>query len=481
MTLDMWLRIAFFVYAVAALVFILLQNRSPQATFAWFFFTLVFPVGGAVMYVLFGRGYRAFSNEQQLVRQIIGASLETTLKPIVEREREAVAALQSDGPLVYRQVLSLLQRIARAPLSMHNELTILQNAQEFYPRLIEDIRNARYSIHMLYYEWAADPFTEELKELLIAKAQQGVKVRIIYDPIGSFWMLKRSYVKAMNAGGVQMVPFSPLYRLHTISYRNHRKISVIDGQIGYSGGMNITQEHLTGQGGSGGWRDTQVRIAGEAVRGLQVAFLTMWYNATYEELSEDSYFPTPHDRPDCVPVQVVTSGPDAQWNAIQQLYFFMIKAAVHHVYIQTAFFILDESVANALRAAALSGVDVKIMLTPRGAEAQLPYRAGRTYAQEVARAGAQVYYYEGAYFHCKTIMVDSLICSIGSANMDIRSFSINYETNVVIYDTEKTRELEEDFLRDLQHCTRFSATEYDQSSFFERLGDSASRLFSPLL
>jgi cardiolipin synthase len=278
-----------------------------------------------------------------------------------------------------------------------------------------------------------------------------------------------------------MYPFAPLWQLHTLSYRNHRKVAVIDGRIGYSGGLNMTETHLNGPKGFTGWRDTHARITGEAVPILQTVFATMWNNTTGENLFNDSLFPDVRDGQPGVPVQVVSAGPDSRWEAIRQSYLTMIALADHHVYLQSPFLILDTSVAEALKTAALSGLDVKVMIAPAGAEYSPAYRASLTYAADMARAGVQVFLYRGSYFHAKTVCVDSDTCSIGSANMDIRSFSINYETNLVVYDEALTRELEADFEADLACCVRFSVEEYEARRRTARFIDSALRLCSPLL
>ncbi|MCI0643400.1 MAG: cardiolipin synthase [Chloroflexi bacterium] len=467
-------------YALGAYIFLVIDNRSPQSTFAWLFLFYIFPLGGIVIYALFGRGHHAFSDESKLLKQIVGGDLSQPLAPWLSQQDEAIEKLKTESRPAFRRLPKLLHHSSCACLTLHNHLEILQNAQEKYPRLVEDIKAAQQSIHLEYFEWAADPFTEELKQILIGKARAGVEVRVLFDPVGSFAALRKRYVREMNVGGVKMYPFSPLYKLHTIGYRNYRKIAVIDGKIGYTGGINMSQAHLNGPEGFTGWRDTHVRLTGEAVRVLQATFLTSWYNGVGEKLVSELYLPPLTEAHGYLPVQVVNSGPDSEWQAIRQLYFFLILAAEDHVYIQSPFFILDESIAEALRAAALSGIEVKVMLAPAGAEGQLPYQAGRTYAAAMIRAGVQVYYYHGAYFHPKTIMVDSAVCSIGSANMDIRSFSINYETNLVIYDETTTQQLENDFLSDLKHCAEFSLAEY-KKSFLVRLGDSTTRLFSPLL
>jgi cardiolipin synthase len=289
-------------------------------------------------------------------------------------------------------------------------------------------------------------------------------------------------VRKLRTHGIDMFPFAPLYMLHTLSYRNHRKIAVIDGRIGYSGGLNMTEKHLTGPKGFTGWRDTHARVTGEAVPILQTVFATMWQNTTGESLFDAANFPLSIPPPDGgVPVQVVSAGPDSRWEAIRQSYLAMIALARHHIYMQSPFLILDTSVAEAMKTAALSGVDVRVMVAPRGAEWSPAYRAGLTYAAEMAAAGVRVLTYQGAYFHSKTVCVDSTLCSIGSANMDIRSFSINYETNLVIYDEAMTRELENDFLNDVNRCEVFTVTTYARRGRGARFIDSTLRLCAPLL
>jgi cardiolipin synthase A/B len=256
---------------------------------------------------------------------------------------------------------------------------------------------------------------------------------------------------------------------------------VIDGHIGYSGGLNMTDKHLTGPSGFTGWRDTHARVSGEAVPILQGVFATMWQNTTGESLFDEAFFPRVAAHEGTVAVQVVNAGPDSRWEAIRHSYLAMIALARHHIYLQSPFLILDTSVAEAMKTAALAGLDVRVMIAPSGAEWSPAYRAGLTYAADMARAGVQVLMYQGAYFHSKTVCVDSTLCSIGSANMDIRSFSINYETNLLIHDQAITRELEADFIADLAHCVELSATEYAGRRRTARFVDSTLRLCAPLL
>lgn len=468
-------------YAIGIAAFLVRDNRAPQSTFAWLFLMLVFPFGGLVVYTLFGRGWKAFSRTNQLHTLMEGTSLADRRTALLKRQPVLLEQLSRTGAREYARLGHMLWASAGAPLTFANQIEILQNADEKYPRLMADIRAASQSIHLVYYEWASDRFTNEVADLLATKVAAGVDVRILYDPIGSLTMLSRRYVRHMRDRGIQMHPYGPLYKLHTISYRSHRKIAVIDGAVGYSGGLNMTEKHLTGPGGFSGWRDTHARVIGEAALTLQTVFLTMWYNTTGENLFDERHFPTSEHSSRELPIQVVSAGPDSQWKAIRQSYMAMVTLARHHVYLQSPFLILDDILAEVMKASALAGVEVCMMIAPRGGEGQLAYRAGMTYARDLAEAGVRVLLYQGAYFHAKTVCVDSAICSIGSANMDIRSFSINYETNLVVYDEAVTRELEADFEQDMRNCVEFSASAYDAQSGTTRFFDSVMRLCSPLL
>lgn len=435
------LSAAFALYFLAAGVFLLLQNRNSQATLAWMFALLVAPGMGLLVYVLFGRERKAFSKRSRLLRQDLDSNARPLLAPLLARQDAGIARLETRSAS-HRKLMLLVRRNSHSMLTTDNAVEIQQNATTFYPSLLRDLEAARHSIHLQYFVWAADRFTDRVRVVLSAKARAGVAVRLLYDPLGSRAELSRSYIEQMQAAGVQMVPTSPLYRLHTVSYRNHRKITVIDGAIGYVGGMNMGQEHLDGGPGFDCWRDTQVRIVGEAAAALQAVFAVDWYNATQENLFSPAHFREPAAQPDAngVAVQILTSGPDSQWAAIRQLYFFMIASAQRHVFLQSPYFVLDASIAEVLKSAALAGIDVQVMLSARPSGNKLPAWAGNTYIADAVKAGVRVFLYNRGYLHAKTIAVDSAICSIGSANLDIRSFSINYELNAVLYNEELTRE-----------------------------------------
>ncbi|MTE01108.1 cardiolipin synthase [Paracoccus sp. YIM 132242] len=469
-------------WVLAMIVFIVSENRRPQSTFAWMFLLAFVPGLGLLVYFLFGREMRGLAGSRHLVHQDLEQDLERALASLRAQHERALERLDREAPH-QAGLVRLVNGTANALVTVQNRLELLQDAAETYPRLMADLKAARISIHLQYYSWSSDELGQELKSILLAKAAEGVEVRLLYDPLGSLLMLKRRYLREMRAGGVAMQPFSRLWRLHTISYRNHRKIAVIDGRVGYTGGLNIGHEHVDpGPEFHHRWRDTHLRLEGTTVGMLQAVFCVDWRNATDEDLLSPAQFaPLPPEAAGAhLPVQVSLSGPDSDWAAIRQLYFAMIGAARRRVRIQSPFFILDDSLSEALSAAALRGVDVQVMISERGTGQILPYWAANTYFAEVARAGVKVLLFRHGYLHAKTLGIDGEVCSVGSANMDIRSFSINYELNAVIYDPATAQALEAAFDRDLADCVPFDPEEYARRSRLHRFRDSALRLLSPL-
>jgi cardiolipin synthase len=269
------------VYALGLGAFLISENRAPQATLAWMLAFILAPGLGVLIYFLFGRDGKAFSKQRKLLKQDLASTALPMLSPILSRQDAEIARLERDNPN-RRRLMRLLRHNSYSVLTTRNRVEIQQDAAVFYASMIKDLEAARHSINLQYFIWSADAFTERLKEILTAKARAGVEVRLLYDPLGSRAHLSRAYVSALKAAGVRIAPTSPLYRLHTISYRNHRKITVIDGTIGYTGGMNIGQEHLDGGKGFHSWRDTQLRIVGEGAAVLQAVFMIDWYNAAKE-------------------------------------------------------------------------------------------------------------------------------------------------------------------------------------------------------
>lgn len=473
--------IAVVIYTVISAIFIILENRSPQSTFAWLLLFLAVPVIGLIIYRFTGQGWHAFSRENQLARQELGGDMLRDLRPVLTGEREVAARIARERPRSFREkLLRRAERGSNTILTGHNEVEILQDAAQKYPRLLADLRAARHHIHLNYYIWTEDSFTLEVKAVLIERAQAGVEVRCLFDTSGG--ALSKGYLADLTAAGVEIHPYldyRSFTKLHNINYRSHRKIAVIDGTIGYVGGLNLDKEQVK-PAAFARWRDTHLRIIGEATQGLQASFAISWYNTVGKEITGSAYYP-PVTVEQFLPIQITQGGPDSQWQAIRQLYFLMIMSAEEKIYLQSPFFIPDESIVEALRATALAGVDVRLMFTPRGATYQIPYRAAHTYFQEVAEAGVKIYLYQDGYFHPKTLNIDNAVIAVGTANMDIRSFSLNYETMAVIYDEGKAHELEAQFLLDMEHCAEWSLAAYRKAPVGRRLLDSVYRLASPLL
>lgn len=470
----------FAAYLAGVTLFIVAENRRPSATFAWILLFATLPVAGVALYLLFGLNRRV-GRARTLERQDVLGRIAPLLDSLGPQHEEALRLLEAEGG-AGAAVARLVSRTSHSTVTLGNDVELLHDAARAYPRLLADLRGARASIHLQYFSWRSDAFGEALRGLLAAKAAEGVEVRVLYDPVGSLLMLGRRHLRAMRASGVDMRPFSRLWRVHTLSYRNHRKIAVVDGAVAHTGGLNIGGEHLRPPPGFDLWRDTNLRLAGPAASVLQAVFLVDWRNATGQDLFAPGRFPeTTGDPGRGVPVQVTLSGPDSEWQAIRQTTFAIITGARRTLFLQSPFFILDVSIAEALKAAALKGVDVRVMISERGVSQRLPHWAAHTYMEEVARAGVTVLLYRPGYLHAKTVMADGALCSVGSANVDIRSFAINYELNALVYDAGVTRSLEEAFRADEGRCVPFTLEGYRARGPLLRLRDSVVRLASPLL
>ena len=279
------LATALALYALVVSILVITENRRPQSTLAWMLVLFFTPGIGLLIYLFFGRDNKAFSKRSKLLMQDLQGNARPLLSPILSRQDRELARLSKES-LAGKKLAMLVRRNSLSALTTRNRVEIQQDAARFYSSLIEDLKAARQSIHLQYFIWGVDPFTESVKQILIEKASAGIEVRLLYDPQGSQAHVGRRYVKDMRAHGIRMAPTSPRYHLHTLSYRNHRKITVIDGVVGYTGGMNMGQEHLDGGEGFDSWRDTQVRLVGESIAILQAVFMVDWYNAVGENPSQ---------------------------------------------------------------------------------------------------------------------------------------------------------------------------------------------------
>lgn len=453
---------------------IFMENRNPSTTMAWILLLALIPVVGLVFYFLFGQNYfkrRKYDKKAQ--RDILAYESET-----LQSSQPDLSAFRPE----HRQILQLSQRLARTPISFATETKVLTNGEETFSALLVELQRAQHHIHMEYYIYRSDDIGTRIKEILIQKAKQGVAVRFIVDAVGSL-QLPPSFLKEMEGAGVQTAVFgSPRTNFFAsrVNYRNHRKIVVIDGSVGFLGGLNIGDEYLSRNKVYGFWRDTHMLIRGEAVRTLQVIFMQDWQYVTDEVMTGQEYYSPELLENQQGAVQMIPSGPDNERRALKHIFFSMIVSAQKSVWLATPYFIPDDDILTALRVAALSGLDVRILF-PAKPDKWLPFLASHSYFSTLLDAGVRIYEYERGFLHSKLLIVDGEIATIGTANMDMRSFHLNFEVNALLVETESVQQMIHDFERDLKFAALIDQDKFMNKPIVHRLLESGARLMSPLL
>lgn len=469
------------IIAIGAIIHVVLDNRQPAKTMAWALVIYFLPIFGVVAYIFFGVNYR---KERFISRRSMDMLTKRSMLEFVEQRHIEL-------PEAYESTIKLFSEQSFSLPFINKKTDILTSGYEFFPALLHDIAQAKSHIHVDMYIFEDDALGCLVSDALVSKARQGVEVRVIYDDVGC-WNVKNSFFESMRKEGIDVEPFIPVRFPRFTSkanYRNHRKIIVIDGHVGYIGGMNITLRYVKGrvkeEGGRrkekvyGGWRDTMVRIEGSAVNGLQRAFLIDWYFVDRTLLSDRKYY-TKHEEEGGL-IQTVTSGPVATYPEIMQGYVRLIMAARKYIYFETPYFLPTDSVFFAMKTAAASGVDVRIMV-PRGSDAWFVDWASRSYLREAAEAGIKIDLYEGAFLHSKLMVSDDAVCTCGSTNLDFRSFENNFEGNAFFYDEDLAKRMRDVFLADEQKCVELSSLpDRMHPHIIRRLWDSLTRLLSPLL
>lgn len=465
-----------------SIVIIFFQRRDPKSVWTWLFALNFMPIVGIVFYLFFGQDLR--KSKMFRIKEVEDR-LRYSIKNQEQIFREYHPAVEQD--LVARDYGSLVLynlETSGSVLTVNNDLEIFTDGKKKFEDLRRELRKAKRYIHIQYYIIKNDEVFQSIVPILMEKVREGVEVRVLADGMGGRFMPKK-YWKAMERAGIRVGIFFPpvLGRLNLrVNYRNHRKIVVIDGKIGYVGGFNIGKEYISKVPKFGYWRDTHLKIRGDAVISLQIRFALDWNYAVKENLFLHSqYFE--QERPVCsqeVGIQIVSSGPDTGTKNIRDNYLEMFHRARNHIYIQTPYFVPDDAILSALTIAARSGVDVRLMI-PCKPDHPFVYWATYSYAGELLQAGAKCYIYEHGFLHAKGITVDGMVSCYGTANMDIRSFELNFEVNAVIYDEEKTLELEQAFLDDLPYCREVTLEDYQQRKLLIRVKEQFCRLLSPLL
>ncbi|MBT2690327.1 cardiolipin synthase [Bacillus sp. ISL-47] len=466
---------------ILAVFVIFLERRDAGATWAWLMVLFFIPLLGFFMYLFFGQNLTRRKMFQWEDRKKFGIDelLNNQIKGIKAKDfRFQNNIILKCKDLIYMHLVN-----NDAVLTQDNSVTIFTDGREKFDSLIRDITEAKDHIHLQYYIFKRDNLGRSLINLLTEKAKEGVKVRVLYDELGSRSLHKKVFKELMAAGG-EIEAFFPS-RLHfinlRINYRNHRKLAIIDGKIGYVGGFNVGDEYLGLNPRFGYWRDTHLRIEGSAVHSMQTRFILDWNQASHRHdiYYAPEFFPRAYSSEN-VGMQIVTSGPDSEWEQIKNGYIKMISSARKSIYIQTPYFIPDASVLDALRIAALSGVEVNIMI-PNKPDHMFVYWATFSYVGEMLKADANIYIYENGFIHAKTLIVDEEVSSVGTANIDVRSFRLNFEVNAFIYDREVSRNLTESFKEDIQLSRKLTAEDYSKRALKIKLKESVSRLLSPIL
>jgi cardiolipin synthase A/B len=458
---------------VSTISVLLLENRNPAKSLSWVLVLLFIPVIGMFFYLLLGQDYRK--------KKIISRK---SIRSVIDRPVASFDINKLDTTMMNDNQLNLIKMLyknSEAAGYAFNKIDVFSDGGSTFNAVFEAIRNAKDHIHIEFFIFDDDKISNQLRELLIQKSREGVRVRMIYDYWGSFDLSKK-YLKSLKDAGIYFRPFLPfrwrISRSSKINYRNHRKLIIIDGVIGFTGGLNIADRYIYGNS-LGQWRDTFVRMEGSVVHGLQLLFMVDWFFVDRKLIDGPQYFPEPEKYQQNL-VQLVNSGPDSDWEAIMQGIASAISSATRYVYIQSPYFMPTEVIATCMQMAALSGVDVRLMI-PEKSDSRLSDASTCSYLSQVLEAGVRVYRYNNGFLHSKAIVIDDFISIVGSCNLDERSFVQNFEANAFIYDPTTAVNLRELYIKDIINCEELSLEAWTNRKRRQKLKESFARLFSPLM
>lgn len=467
-----WAILLLYVFTIiSAICVVISENRNPIRSIAWVIALIFLPVVGLVFYLFFGRGIKGMHmisrhNKRRLLHD----------RPPMRTDINL-----ADLPAQSRQMVKLAYSLCKAPLSMNNQIEVFTDGLTKFRTLKDDLRRARESIYLQYYIFADDTLGHEIADILIDKARQGVDVKVIYDHVGSF-SAKSSFFREMRDNGVDIHPFFRVtfpQLANRINWRNHRKIVVIDRTIGYIGGMNIADRYVRGMDDGSSWRDTHFRVTGDIVASLLYSFGLDW---NFQNSSDGNIdiSAEPTDIHNDTGMQLVTCGPVNEWNNLSLCYLQAISNAKRSIYVQTPYFLPTSELQQALEMAALSKVDVRVMI-PSHSDSKLLQFASYSYVTQCLKAGIKVYLYEPGMIHAKTMTVDDDFVTAGSTNFDFRSFENNFECNLLIYDKAVNAAMRDIFFRDMEHCKKLTFAQWHRRPVLQRGLESIVRLLSPIL
>jgi cardiolipin synthase len=465
---------------IFAFIIVFLERKNPKAVWAWLLLMVVFPFVGFIFYLLAGQDFhkrRLFRDKE--VQDRLEASSALKEHAVLEEGADPDPEI-----LNFRDLVAYNVKTADALLTSNNDVDIYTDGNDKFNALIEDLKKAEKFINFQYYILRSDELFDRIKPVLKERAAAGVEVRVLYDAMGCR-TTPRALWNELETAGIKTASFFPALfgRLQTrVNFRNHRKIVVIDNRVGYVGGYNVGREYVDMDPRFGHWRDTHLRIEGPAVVWLQARFMLDWNYAAKESLLENPVMSIqPHvGKRDCCEVQIISSGPDNQAQHIRDNYVRMIYNAQKSIYIQTPYFIPDESMLSALFVALNSGVEVNIMI-PCKPDHPFVYWATYSYIGELIQQGAKCYTYDNGFLHAKGLVADEEVFCYGTTNMDIRSFALNFEVNAVVYDCRKAQEMAQAFRDDLKYCTEITPELYRTRTVPTRFKEQVCRLLSPIL
>lgn len=459
---------------------LLLQNRNPVKTTAYLVALILLPVVGLVVFFFFGQDYRKdklFSRKEFDDNAFISDWTNKLLFRFQDQDELVRSHLDENI-----KVARLLINNERSVLTINNKAELIKNGECLFPKLESVIRSATHHIHIEYYIIEDGEVTNTLFPILKQKAAEGVEVRVLYDDVGSLKLSSKS-IHLLRDSGIEVAAFMPVRfpRLTSkMNFRDHRKIVVVDGNKGFIGGINLADRYDNRINGSY-WRDTHLYVEGSAVKSLQLLFFLNWkFAANHVIEPNETYFPTVEKQAEILPIQFAGSGPDSDWSSIMQSFFSAITEGDEEVLITTPYFIPSESILTAITTAAQSGVNVKLIV-PRYADSRLAHYATRSYFKTLLKSNVEIYLYRKGFVHAKTMVIDRKFCTVGTANMDYRSFYTNFEVNAFVYSPQFAEQMAHDFETDLNHSNRLSMEVWRKRPFYNRIFESVARLFSPLL
>ena len=481
--LDYILASAYILLVVFTIAKILLDTTTTSKTLGYILLVLVFPLVGILFYFSFGINYRhrKITNKVKALKEVYSASY----KKIVPDDTEKYLKTYSNSIGKYHDLIHFIYKLGMEKLSI-NEFKLLINGEEKFPEVLRTLETAKNFIHMEYYDWENDTRGNQIKEVLCSKMKEGVKVRVMYDAYASRKM-KHNIVKELKNCGAEIYPVIKIKFTefaNRMNHRDHRKVIIVDGHTGFVGGINISDRYDNSIDTGLYWRDTHVKIMGETVHNLQRHFIVNWNGAQPNKLSVNKeLFPelnqnNTEKEPEFA--QIVAGGPIYPISNIMLAYFKIFTSAKEKLYITNPYFIPNDSILDALKQAAISGVDVRLMM-PEKSDSAVVGAAAKFYFEELLKVGVKIFLYKKGFVHAKTVVADNNLSVVGTANMDIRSFDLNFEIMSVIYGKNFAHQLEQAFLDDLKECTELSYTQWTKQGVFRKLSYAIANLVSSFL